>query len=422
MQPDAIRVNLPSVVGKGYGTFWKSKHRYLACKGSRGSKKSATTSMKIVYRMMQMPLANALVIRRYDVTHADSTYAQLLWAINRLGVRHLWKASRSPLQLTYIPTGQKILFRGMDDPQSIASITLEKGFICFVWIEEAFQITKEADFDKLDLSIRGELPEGYYKQFILTFNPWDSHHWLKSRFFDVDDPDVLAITTNYMCNEFLGKDDLRVYARMKETSPRRYAVEGLGEWGIVEGLIYENWEVKDFDWRYLYSNSYENDGSMTYTARFGMDFGFSVDPTTFLACLTSERTREIYIFDEMYKHRMSNQDIVNEIRRREFHKVKIVADSEDPRTINELILLGLNRIVGAKKGPDSVRAGIQKLQDYKIYVHPTCSNTIMELSNYCWKQDKFGKSLPVPAPDGYDHLLDALRYACEDLGSDNFSF
>ena len=422
MYENAVKVDLPSVIGKGYGTFWRSRHRYLVVKGSRGSKKSTTAALKIIYRMMQLPLANTLVIRRYDVTHKDSTYAQLLWAINRLGVRHLWKASLSPLGLTYIPTGQRILFRGMDDPQSIASITLEKGYICFVWIEEAFQITNEQDFDKLDLSIRGELPPGYYKQFILTFNPWDSHIWLKSRFFDNPDSDTLAMTTNYMCNEFLGEDDLKIYERMKETSPRRYRVEGLGDWGVTEGLIYENWEVKDFDWKHLYGNTYEDNGSLTYTPRFGMDFGFSVDPTTFLACLTSERRKEIYIFEEMYKNRMSNQDIVNEIRRREFHKVKIVADSEDPRTINELILLGLNRIVGAKKGPDSVRAGIQKLQDYKIYVHPTCENTIMELSNYCWKQDKFGKALPVPAPDGYDHLLDALRYACEDLGSDNFSF
>lgn len=422
MYNDAVRVSLPKIIGKGYGTFWKSKKRYVACKGSRGSKKSTTTAMKIVYKMMEMPLANALVIRRYDVTHKDSTYAQLLWAINRLGVRHLWKASLSPLQLTYEPTGQRILFRGMDDPQSIASITLEKGYICFVWIEEAFQITSEKDFDKLDLSIRGELPPGYFKQFILTFNPWDSHHWLKSRFFDNPDDDTLALTTNYMCNEFLGEDDLRIYERMKETSPRRYAVEGLGDWGITEGLIYENWEIKNFDWRWMLNNEFENDGSMTYTARFGMDFGFSVDPTTFLACLTSERKREIYIFEEMYKRRMSNQAISDEIHRREFHKVKIVADSEDPRTINELQLLGLNRIVGAKKGPDSIRAGIQKLQDYKIYVHPTCENTIRELSNYCWKKDKFDNALPVPAADGYDHLLDALRYACEDLGSENFGF
>ena len=422
MYDDAIKIDLPSIVGRGYGTFWKSKHRYLPVKGSRGSKKSVTTSLKIVYKMMEYPLANALVIRRYDVTHKDSTYAQLLWAINRLGVSHLWKPSLSPLQLTYLPTGQKILFRGLDDPQSITSITLEKGFLCFVWIEEAYQITKEADFDKLDLSIRGELPEGYFKQFILTFNPWDQHHWLKGRFFDNPDSDTLPLTTNYMCNEFLGADDIAIYERMKQNSPRRYQVEGLGEWGITEGLIYENWEVRDFDWKHKLFNEYDNWGQLVYTARFGMDFGFSIDPTTVICLLTSEERKEIWVFDEIYQYRMTNADIVKAVRAKELHKQKIVADSEDPRTINELMLLGLNRIVGAKKGPDSIRAGIQKLQDYKIYVHPTCEKTIMELSNYCWKKDKFDNPLPVPAPDGYDHLLDAMRYATEDLGSDNFSF
>lgn len=422
MYDDAVKIDLPSVVGKGYKQFWNSKHRYLPVKGSRGSKKSVTASLKIIYKMMEYPLANALVIRRYDVTHKDSTYAQLLWATNRLGVSHLWKPSLSPLQLTYLPTGQKILFRGLDDPQSITSITLEKGFLCFVWIEEAYQVTKEADFDKLDLSIRGELPEGYFKQFILTFNPWDQHHWLKSRFFDNPDSDTLPLTTNYMCNEFLGADDLAIYERMKINSPRRYAVEGLGEWGITEGLIYENWEVKDFDWQHKLFAEYDNWGQLVYTARFGMDFGFSIDPTTLICLLTSEERKEIWVFDEIYQYRMTNADIVKAVRAKELHKQKIIADSEDPRTINELQLLGLNRIVGAKKGPDSVRAGIQKLQDYKIYVHPTCEKTIMELSNYCWKKDKFDNPLPVPAPDGYDHLLDAMRYATEDLGSDNFSF
>ena len=405
MQPDAIRINLPSVVGKGYGTFWKSKHRYLACKGSRGSKKSATTSMKIVYRMMQMPLANALVIRRYDVTHADSTYAQLLWAINRLGVRHLWKASRSPLQLTYIPTGQKILFRGMDDPQSIASITLEKGFICFVWIEEAFQITKEADFDKLDLSIRGELPEGYYKQFILTFNPWDSRHWLKSRFFDVDDPDVLAITTNYMCNEFLGKDDLRVYARMKETSPRRYAVEGLGEWGIVEGLIYENWEEQAFDWQKVSEMP-------DVESAFGLDFGYTNDPTALFCGLISNNQKTLWVFDELYQKALTNEMIANKIKAMGYAKELIVADSAEPKSIEELRRLGIRRTKSAEKGRDSIVNGIQKIQDYHIIIHPRCVNFLAEISCYAWAKDKFGNAVNKPVDD-YNHLMDAMRYALE---------
>ena len=184
---------------------------------------------------MKYPKTNALIIRRYDVTHRESTFAQLKWAINRMQVAHLWRSSISPMQLTYLPTGQRIIFRGLDDPQSIASITMEDGYLNFVWIEEAYQIENEEDFDKLDLSIRGSLPDNLYKQFILTFNPWDQHHWLKKRFFDNPDPDTLAMTTTYKCNEWLGDDDRAIFERMKETNQRRYRVEGLGEWGVTEG-------------------------------------------------------------------------------------------------------------------------------------------------------------------------------------------
>lgn len=176
MVDNATTINLRELIGKGYKSFWNWKGRYLVVKGSRGSKKSTTAAFKVVMNIMRYPKTNALVIRRYDITHRESTFAQLKWAINRMGVAHLWRASLSPMQLTYTPTGQRIIFRGMDDPQSIASITIEDGYLTWVWIEEAYQIEREEDFDKLDLSIRGVLPSGLYKQFILTFNPWDSHH------------------------------------------------------------------------------------------------------------------------------------------------------------------------------------------------------------------------------------------------------
>lgn len=169
-------VNLSEVVGGGYNAFWHSDKRYRIVKGSRGSKKSCTTALWYIYNMMYYYheyglLPNVLVIRRYYNTHRDSTRSQLIWAINRLGVAHLWKVPKSDNTLTYIPSGQKILFRGLDDPQSITSITCEKGYLCWVWIEEAFQIQNEDDFNKVDLSIRGKIPEPLFQQFTLTFNP-----------------------------------------------------------------------------------------------------------------------------------------------------------------------------------------------------------------------------------------------------------
>lgn len=234
----SLRISLPEKIGKGYKTFWNFKGRYRVCKGSRGSKKSTTTAQNIIYNMMKYPLANTLVVRKVFNTHKDSTWTQLKWATYNLRVSHLWHFSKSPLEATYLPTGQKILFRGLDDPMSITSITVEHGYLCWAWFEEAYQIVDEDAFNKVDMSIRGKLPEGYFKQITLTFNPWSEEHWLKKRFFDVENENILAITTNYMCNEWLGEDDLKLFEQMKKDSPRRYRVEGLGEWGISEGLLY----------------------------------------------------------------------------------------------------------------------------------------------------------------------------------------
>lgn len=165
------KISLPEIVGGGYGAFWRDRRRYVCLKGGRGSKKSCTVSLRWIYLMMKYSLANIVVVRRFYNTHRDSTFAQLKWAINRLGVKHLWKATMNPLELTYLPTGQKILFRGMDDPQSITSITAEVGYLCWWWFEEAFQCSNEEDFNKVDMSIRGALPEGYFKQIVFSFNP-----------------------------------------------------------------------------------------------------------------------------------------------------------------------------------------------------------------------------------------------------------
>ena len=174
-------LSLQDVVGKGYAEFWNSRKRYVVCKGSRGSKKSKTAALWHIVRMMQYPLSNTLVVRKTERTLRDSCFSDLIWAIERLGVSKYWKETTSPLELVYKPTGQKILFRGLDNPLKITSISVPHGFVCFVWIEEAYEVSKEEDFDILDESIRGELPEGYFKRITLTFNPWSQRHWLKSR-------------------------------------------------------------------------------------------------------------------------------------------------------------------------------------------------------------------------------------------------
>ena len=401
-----MKINLPQIVGKGYATYWNYKGRYRVVKGGRGSKKSTTTALWVIYNMMKYPLANTLVIRRVFNTHKDSTYTQLKWASNILKVSHLWKFSKSPLEATYIPTGQKILFRGLDDPMSITSITVEHGHLCWCWFEEAFQVMNEDDFNKVDMSIRGELPKGYFKQITLSFNPWSEKHWLKKRFFDIKDEDVLAITTNYTCNEFLGEDDKKLFEKMKINNPRRYNIEGLGNWGIAEGLVYSNFEELDFNVENIKKRP-------NVKSAFGLDFGYTNDPTAFIASLIDLDNMEIFIFDEHYQKAMSNKDIANMIKYKGYAKERIVGDSSEPKSIDDIKRQGIYRIKGARKGKDSILNGIQYIQDFKIYVHPKCENTIIELSNYVW-DTKEGNVINKPIDD-YNHLMDALRYSLEDI-------
>ncbi|MED0680575.1 PBSX family phage terminase large subunit [Aneurinibacillus thermoaerophilus] len=398
----AKKVSLKSIIGGGYGRFWNFRGRYRVVKGGRGSKKSATTALWYIINLMKYPLANLLVVRQVHQTHKDSTYAQLKWAAHRLGVSHLWDFKLSPLEIVYRPTGQKILFRGLDDPLKITSITVDVGYLCWAWFEEAFQIRNEDDFDKVDMSIRGALPEGLWKQLTVTFNPWSEKHWLKKRFFDEPNPDVLALTTTYQCNEFLGPDDIKLFEWMRANRPRRYRVEGLGEWGIAEGVIYDNWEEKEFDWREIAKRP-------GISSAFGLDFGYTADPTAFIATLIDHERKEIYIFDEHYQKAMLNNQIAEMIRYKGYAKEKIIADSAEPKSIEEIRRCGISRIREATKGKDSILNGIQYLQQFKIYVHPKCVNTIVELSNYIW-DNKNGTFINKPVDD-YNHLMDALRYA-----------
>ena len=401
-----VIVHLPSIVGKHYGEFWRFKGRYKAVKGSRASKKSSTQSLKVITEIIENPNINWLVVRKVERTLRDSCYAQLKWAIHRLKVDNFFKCSTSPLEITYKPTGQKILFRGLDDPLKVTSITVEVGSLCRLWIEEAYEITSEDAFDRLDESIRGQLPKGMYHQVVLTFNPWSDRHWLKKRFFDEPSKNVLAMTTNYMCNEFLSEADLVLFEEMKK-NPRRYRTAGLGEWGIVEGLVYENWEERVFD-------VHEISIRPSVRSAFGMDFGYVNDPSTLFCGLVDTVAREIYVFDEMYEKGMSNEDIKDRVSEMGYSKERIKADSAEPKSIAYLRKAGLTRIRAAKKGPDSIRAGISIVQDYKIIIHPRCVNFITEISNYTWDKDKFDNAINKPIDD-FNHLMDAMRYAMEEF-------
>lgn len=402
-------LKISDFVGGGYNDFWKFKGRYRVCKGSRASKKSKTTALWYASWLNKKGYENAnlIVFRKTYRTIKDSCFTDLQWALERLGVIREWNITLSPLEMTRKETGQKILFRGLDDPLKITSITVKHGTLCWAWLEEAYEIMNENDFNTLDESIRGECPAPLFKQWTITFNPWNERHWLKKRFFDSPDAETLAMTTNYMCNEWLDKTDIKVFEDMKKRNPRRYAVAGLGGWGIVDGLVYENWKEETFDPKdpaFLKEHP-------SLASAFGMDFGYTNDPSTLFCGLYDKATRQLFVFDEMYAKGMSNKRIADTVKEMGYGKEHITADSSEPKSIDELKGLGL-RVKPAAKGKDSIQNGIQWIRDLEIIIHPRCVNFLTEISNYTWDKDKFGNKLNQPVDD-FNHLMDAMRYALE---------
>lgn len=417
-----IEIDLPSVIGKGYGQFWRSRNFYRVVKGSRGSKKSKTTALNFIVNLIKCPWANLLVVRRYSNTNKQSTYTDFKWACNQLKVSHRFKFNESLPEITLIETGQKILFRGLDDELKITSITVDVGSLCWAWFEEAYQIETEDKFSTVVESIRGSLQDTssyvferkngttgnvpFYKQITVTFNPWNERHWLKRVFFDEETrrADTLALTTTFRVNEWLDEVDIRRYEDLYITNPRRARIVCDGEWGVAEGLVFDNYEVRDFD----ILSTVKRVGR---TAA-GLDFGFTHDPTTFPRLAVDLEKKELWIYAERYQHGMTTEDIYQMIVQAEMTGAEITADSAEQRLIAELRSKGVRRIAPSVKGKGSINAGIDFMKQFKIYIHPSCEKTIEEFDTYIYKQDKDGRWLNEPV-DANNHVIDAIRYALE---------
>jgi phage terminase large subunit len=413
---------LKEYIGGGYDDFWSFRGRYRVVKGSRASKKSKTAALWFIHHMMQYPEANLLVVRKTYNSLRNSCFAELKWAIDRLDAADDWKTKHSPLELSY-SKGGKVFFRGLGDAMRLTSITADTGKLCWVWLEEAFEVEREDDFNIIDESIRGKLApdSNLFKQLTLTFNPWSELHWLKKRFFAeseerASDKDIFTLTTNYKGNEWLDDSDKQLFERMKADNPKRYKVAGLGEWGIADGLVYTNWESAEFDVRQLTNRTSQ------IKSGFGLDFGYTNDPSAFIAMLIDEDKRIIYVFDELYGYGLSNREIYEQISAKGYRKEKIFADSAEPKSIAELYSLGLTGVRTARKGADSVNHGIQFIQSHKIIILPKCTNFLKEISQYSWQKNLSGIRTNTPA-GGHDHLMDAMRYALTDTsGGERWGF
>jgi phage terminase large subunit len=404
-----VDIKLNEIVGGGYNKFFNNKNFYRVVKGSRGSKKSKTTALNFIFRIMQYSWSNLLVVRRFSNTNKQSTYTDLRWATNRLGVKHLFKFNDSLPEITYKPTGQKILFRGLDDPLKITSITVENGILCWAWFEEAYQIETFDKFSTVVESIRGSVddPE-FFKQITITFNPWSERHWLKPTFFDENTRlnNTFSYTTTFRVNEWLDEVDIARYEDLYRTNPRRARIVCDGDWGVAEGLVFENFEVKEFDWVEKLKEK--------QVVAHGSDFGFTQDPTTLISTIVDLKNKELWIYDEHYQRGMLTDEIYQMYLDKGLKNAKIIADSAEKRLITEIKRKGISNLKPSIKGQGSIMQGVQFIQGFKIYVHPTCEHTIEELNTYTFDQDKDGNWLNKPI-DANNHLMDALRYSLEEF-------
>lgn len=393
-----MKINIDaSYFNKAYIPYLERQERYQVFYGGSGSGKSyflATNLMLILMRKKQ----KLLVVRQIFSTIRDSVYEEIVQALNSLKLLEFCKLSKTTLDIT-LPNGSKILFKGAEDESKLLSIS----GIDLCWIEEASDITKEI-FNQLELRLRGGREK---KRFFLSFNPISAQHWLKAEFFDNPKEDSFVCHTTYKDNRFLDEDYINSLEDMKERNPSKYQVYALGEWGTNTKLVYDNWKIQDFIFHQIIKDN------PTIKASFGLDFGYITDPSTLIAVLVDTENRKLYIFDELYKHGLLNNELADTIKKKGYAKETIIADSAEQKSIAELKQYGLTRVKPAKKGANSIAHGIQYISQFEMIVHPNCTNTISELQNYGYKKDRATGQYTSQPIDNYNHLLDALRYSLE---------
>ena len=388
----------------------ETRKRYRLLKGSAGSGKSVNLAQDYIIKLAdpRNTGANLLVIRKVEETNRDSTFAELQSAIYRIFGPYsetLWKINHNPLSIECRTTGNRIIFRGMKDVgqrEKVKSITTRRGRLCWIWVEEATELTVE-DFDILDDRLRGDLGEinsNLYYQLTASFNPVSAAHWIKGRFFDRPDPDVFTHHSTYRDNRYIDPAYHRRMERRRIEDPEGYQVYGLGEWGELGGLILTNLEVHDFPVnRDCFDGFY-----------YGQDFGFNhADAILGIGW----KDGEIYVASEIYVTEKDTEEIISLARQAKIDpRVEMFCDSAEPDRIRTWQKAGF-RAYPVKKEPGSVKAQIDFLKGRKIHIHPSCVNTLKEVQQWKWKKDPTtGLYIDEPV-ESMDDAMGALRYGVE---------
>lgn len=400
----SININIDSsFFNEAYIPYLNREEKFQVFYGGAGSGKSYFIVQNLILKLLKQK-QKLMVVRQTFATHRDSTFAEFKSALEYMGILDLCKISKTTLDIE-LPSGSTIIFKGADEESKLLSIS----GVTVTWVEEATEISKEI-FDQLVLRMRGGRLR---KHMFLSFNPISATHWLKAEFFDNPRDDAFICHTTYQDNRFLEQEYIDNLLDMKDRNPVKYDVYALGKWGTTGKKVYENWVEADFDRYHLVKNN------IYLQSAIGVDFGYISDATTLIATLVDLENRKIYIYDEMYEHGLLNNEIASEIIAKGYGKERIIADSAEKKSIDEIRGYGVPRIEPAKKGSGSIMQGIQFINQFQIYVHPRCVHTIDELENYSYKKDnKTGQYLNQPIDD-FNHLLDALRYALEPFHKKN---
>ena len=376
-----------------HSEFWLS--------GGRGSGKSSFVSIEILLSMLRNPSVNAIVYRKVGATLRESVYGQMVWAIEKLGLERYFKCRLAPLELEYLPTGQRILFRGADDPGKSKSIKLARGWFGILWFEEL------AEFSGMEAirTIKASVLRGGRAITIYTYNPPKSrNNWVNAEAMSIR-ADRLTHESSYleMPEEWLGETFLAEAEQLKRTNERAYRHMYLGEITGTGGQVFDNLAL---------GTARESGG----TAFCGLDFGFAADPDAFIRAEWEPRTRRIRVLDEFYSVRTPVERLAEEVLKRAGDAV-VRCDSADPRIIRELRERGVNAIA-VKKGAGSIDSGVRWLQELgAIEIDPgVCPNAAREFSGYEYRTDSNGNPI-AELPDRDNHLIDALRYAVEPLSA-----
>ena len=410
-------INLDQLIGPAFNLLHRDikqgKHSSYWLRGGRGSLKSSFVAIEILMGIVKDPEANAVCLRKVAATIKDSIMPTFEWAIFKLGWMPFFKINKSDQEVTFIPTGQKILMRGLDDPMKLKSIKAKRGHFRYLWYEEGAEFTDIEEMESVTISVlRGGTS---FVEFVTYNPPAEPFSWINEE-ARRDVPSRMVHESNYKQSpeSWLGPKFLADAADMERTRPEKHAHVYMGvEIGRTDAIIFSGcYRIESFE-AVRAGNSWHINGKPADGPYFGADFGFSQDPNVLIRCFVQER--EIYIEYEEFGIGVeldampAMYDKIPDAR-----KYKIRGDCARPETISHLKNKGFI-IEAAEKWKGSVEDGITVLKGHQIIIHPRCIDTIKELRQYSYKIDRITRDVLSDIVDKHNHGIDALRYALDPL-------